>query len=277
MIPHLVNIRYTKFLNEKIGNLFKKDSILFVLKIFEEEFTSNNFSKEYNYLYKLLLCLLEKAHSNFNLINSNTNKNMLISNNITNILNFNTTISISTLLNDNNYYYKLFQSIIDNIFSFYNTSKKSITCQIHVLLAKTFQKLIKLIYKLYKPWSINNKEKINIDKFYDDICNQFLFNIIINQEIGNHIKIEYINIFPYLILYGKNRQFYYNFIEDEIIKSNQFFTRRCSINFIEKCLKICSFKFFIKLNFMEIIYYLIHDENNVISASIVEKILLFHK
>ena len=277
MIPHLVNVRYTKFLHEKIGNLFKKDSILFVLKIFEEEFTSNNFSKEYNYLYKLLLCLLEKAHSNFNLINSNTNKNMLISNNITNILNFNTTISISTLLNDNNYYYKLFQSIIENIFSFYNTSKKSITCQIHVLLAKTFQKLIKLIYKLYKPWSINNKDKINIDKFYDDICNQFLFNIIINQEIGNHIKIEYINIFPYLILYGKNRQFYYNFIEDEIIKSNQFFTRRCSINFIEKCLKIFSFKFFLKLNFMEIIYYLIHDENNVISASIIEKILSFHK
>ena len=61
MIPHLSNIRYTKFLHEKINNLFKKDSIFFVLKIFEEEFTSNNFSKEFNYLYKLLLCLLEKA------------------------------------------------------------------------------------------------------------------------------------------------------------------------------------------------------------------------
>ena len=279
MIPHLANIRYTKFLHEKINNLFKKDSIVFVLKIFEEEFTSNNFSKEFNYLYKLLLCLLEKAHSNYNLINSNTNtnKNICINNNTTNNINCNNNISISTLLNDNNYYYKLFISIIENIFSFYNTSKKSITCQIHVLLAKTFQKLIKLIYKYYKPGAINNKDKINIDKFYDDICNQFLFNIIINQEIGNHIKIEYINIFPYLILYGKNRQTYYNFIEDEIIKSNQFFTRRCSINFLEKCLKIYSFKFFLKLNFVEIIYYLIHDENNVISASIVEKILFFHK
>ena len=277
MIPHLINIRYTKFLYEKINNLFKKDTIIFVLKIFEEEFTSNNFSKEFNYLYKLLFCLLEKAHSNFNIINSNTNKNICTTNNTNNTSNSNNNISMSTLLNDNNYYYKLFQSIIENIFSFYNTSKKSITCQIHVLLAKTFQKLIKLIYKHYKPNTINNKDKINIDKLYDDMCNQFLFNIIKSPEIGNHIKIEYINVFPYLILYGKNRQTYYNFIEDEIIKSNQFFTRRCSINFIEKCLNIYSFKFFLKLNFIEIIYNLIQDENNVISASIVEKILFFHK
>jgi hypothetical protein len=42
-------------------------------------------------------------------------------------------------------------------------------------------------------------------------------------------------------------------------------------------LNIYSFKFFLKLNFIEIIYYLIQDENNVISASIVEKILFFHK
>ena len=74
-------------------------------------------------------------------------------------------------------------------------------------------------------------------------------------EIGNHIKIEYINVFPYLILYGKNRQNYYNFIEDEILKSNQFYTRRCSINFIEKCLKLYSFRLFLKFNFLEIIHY----------------------
>ena len=277
MIPHLVNIRYTKFLYEKINNLFKKETITFVLNIFEEEFTSNNLSKEYNYLYKLLLCILEKAHSNFNMINSNTNKNICINNNTTNNINGCSNVSTATLLNDNNYYYKLFQGIIDNIFSFYNTSKKLITCQIHVLIAKTLQKVIKLIYKHYKPFCMNNKEKINIDKLYDDICNQFLFNIIKNPEIGNYIKIEYIKVFPYLILYGKNRQTYYNFIEDEIIKSSQFFERRCSINFIEKCLHIYSFNFFLKLNFIEIIYYLINDENNIISASIVEKILFYHK
>ena len=46
---------------------------------------------------------------------------------------------------------------------------------------------------------------------------------------------------------------------------------------MEKCLNIYSFKLFLKFNFIEIIYYLIHDENNIISASIIEKILFFHK
>ena len=278
MIPHLRNLKYTKHLYEKISNLFKKESIMILLKIYEDEFILNNFSKNYNYLYKLLFCLLEKGHTNSNIINSSSNKNMNLSNNI-NIINCGKDAnSIATLLNENNYYFKLFQNILESIFSFYNAFPKLITCQIHVLLAKTFQKLIKLIYKFYKPYSPNNKDKITcIDKLYDDMYNTFLFHIIKNSEIGNHIKIEYINVFPYLILYGKNRQIYYNFIEDEILKSNQFFTRRCSINFVEKCLNIYSFKLFLKFNFIEIIYYLIHDENNIISASIIEKILFFHK
>ena len=278
MIPHLRNLKYTKHLYEKISNLFKKESIMILLKIYEDEFILNNFSKNYNYLYKLLFCLLDKGHTNSNIINSSSNKNMNLSNNI-NIINCGKDAnSIATLLNENNYYFKLFQNILESVFSFYNAFPKLITCQIHVLLAKTFQKLIKLIYKFYKPYSPNNKDKITcIDKLYDDMYNTFLFHIIKNSEIGNHIKIEYINVFPYLILYGKNRQIYYNFIEDEILKSNQFFTRRCSINFVEKCLNIYSFKLFLKFNFIEIIYYLIHDENNIISASIIEKILFFHK
>ena len=278
MIPHLRNLKYTKHLYEKISNLFKKESIMILLKIYEEEFILNNFSKNYNYLYKLLFCLLEKGHTNSNIINSSSNKNMNFSNSI-NIINCGKDAnSIATLLNENNYYFKLFQNILESIFSFCNVSPKLITCQIHVLLAKTFQKLIKLIYKYYKPYSPNNKDKITcIDKLYDDMYNTFLSHIIKNSEIGNHIKIEYINVFPYLILYGKNRQIYYNFIEDEILKSNQFFTRRCSINFVEKCLNIYSFKLFLKFNFIEIIYYLIQDENNIISASIIEKILYFHK
>ncbi len=278
MIPHLRNLKNTKHLYEKISNLFKKESIMILLKIYEDEFILNNFSKNYNYLYKLLFCLLDKGHTNSNIINSSSNKNMNLSNNI-NIINCGKDAnSIATLLNENNYYFKLFQNILESVFSFYNAFPKLITCQIHVLLAKTFQKLIKLIYKFYKPYSPNNKDKITcIDKLYDDMYNTFLFHIIKNPEIGNHIKIEYINVFPYLILYGKNRQIYYNFIEDEILKSNQFFTRRCSINFVEKCLNIYSFKLFLKFNFIEIIYYLIHDENNIISASIIEKILFFHK
>ena len=276
MIPNLSILRYTKYLFEKISNLFKKESIISILKIYENEFVSNNFSKNNNYLYKLLYCLLEKGYSNINIINSNTNKNTSV-NNSSNTNNNNNNSNIS-LLNDNNYYFKLFINILESIFSFYNTSPNLITCQIHVLIAKTFQKLIKLIYRYYKPYySQMTKDKINIDKICDDMFNGYLFHIIKNPEIGNHIKVEYINIFPYLILYGKNRQTYYNFIEDEIMKSNQFFNRRCSINFIEKCLKTYSFKLFLKFNFIEIIYYLIHDENNIISASIIEKILLFQR
>ena len=277
MIPHLDNLKFTRFLYEKINNLFKKDSIIFLLKIYENEFTLNEFDNKYNYLYKLLLCILEKGYSNLNYINSITNKNIYLNNNTNININGNNNSSNTTLLNDNNYYYKLFQNILENIISFEKTSPKLITCQIHVLLAKTFQKLIKLIYKYYRPFCQNNKDKITFEKLYEDMFNGYLSHIIKNSEIGNHIKIEYINVFPYLILYGKNRQIYYNFIEDEIIKSNQFFMRRCSINFIEKCFKIYSFQLFLKFNFIEIIYYLIHDENNIISASIIEKIFVFHK
>ena len=277
MIPHLCNLRYTKFLYEKISNLFKKDTIMFLLKIYENEFTLNEFDNKYNYLYKLLLCLLEKGHSNLNYINSISNKNICLNNSTNLNSSGNNNSSNTALLNDNNYYYKLFQNILESIFTFEKSSPKSITCQIHVLLAKTFQKIIKLIYKYYRPFCPNIKDKITFDRLYEDMFNEYLSHIIKSSEIGNHIKIEYINVFPYLILYGKNRQIYYNFIEDEILKSSQFFTRRCSINFIEKCFKIYSFKLFLKFNFIEIIYYLIHDENNIISASIIEKIFIYHK
>ena len=275
MISHLNNLKYAKHLYDKISSLFKKDTILLLLKRYENEFILNNFSEDYNYLYKLLLCLLKKGHSNLSIINSNFNKNISLTSSINSNSGNKEQNPLPCYMNENNYYFKLFQNILESIYSYFHSSPKLITCQMHFLLAKTFQKLIKLIYKYYKPYSMNNKDKIGVDKLYDDMYNNFLVHIIKNVEIGNHIKIEYINIFPYLILYGKNRQNYYNFIEDEIFKSNQFFTRRCSINFIEKCLSVYSFKLFLKLNFMEIIYYLIHDENNIISASIIEKILIF--
>ena len=273
MIPCFNNFKFTKYLCEKLGNLFKKDSILQILNIYENEFTLNNFSKNHNYLYKFLYSILEKGYKNIRNINSSHNKNSFLNNNSYS----NNANAITILLNENNCIFKLFQNLLENIFLIYKTSPKSITCQIHALLAKTLQKLIKLIYKYYKPYSQYNKEKNSADKLYNDIFNEYLINIIKSEDIGNHIKIEYINVIPYLILYGKNRQEYYNFVEDEIMKSNQFFTRRCSINFIEKCLNLYSFKLFLKFHFMEIIFYLINDENSIISSSIIEKIFLYHK
>ena len=271
MIPCINNLNCSKNLYEKIISIFKKDSIIPLLKIYADEFTENNYSKNHNYLYKLLFCLLEKGYNNLININSNSSKNSFINNS----MNGNNPNII--LLTDNNYFFKLFQNILESIFIIYKSSPKLITCQIHVLLAKTFQKIIKVIYKYYKPYSQNNREKNNNDKLFDEIFNDYLIHIIKNDEIGNQIKIEYINVIPYLILYGKNRQNYYNFVEDEVMKSSTFYMRRCSINFIEKCLSIYSFKLFLRFDLMEIIYYLINDENNIISTSIIEKIIPFHK
>ena len=271
MIPCINNLNCSKNLYEKIISIFKKDSIIPLLKIYADEFTENNYSKNHNYLYKLLFCLLEKGYNNLININSNSSKNSFINNS----MNGNNPNII--LLTDNNYFFKLFQNILESIFIIYKSSPKLITCQIHVLLAKTFQKIIKVIYKYYKPYSQNNREKNNNDKLFDEIFNEYLIHIIKNDEIGNQIKVEYINVIPYLILYGKNRQNYYNFVEDEVMKSSTFYMRRCSINFIEKCLSIYSFKLFLRFDLMEIIYYLINDENNIISTSIIEKIIPFHK
>jgi hypothetical protein len=246
MIPCLDNFKYYRHLYEKVSSLFKKDSIVSLLSIYEKEFTNNNLSKNHNYLYNLLYSILEKGCKNMVMINSNNNNKTLYINNTSSGNNSNPN---AELLNYNNYLFRLFQNIIESIFSLNNTTPQLITNQIHVLLAKTFQKLIKLIYRFYKPYSLYSKDRLNVDKLYDDIYNGFLFHIIKNDEIGNHIKLEYINVIPYLILYGKNRQSYYNFVEDEIFKSKQFFTKRCSINFIEKCLSLFSFKLFTKFNF----------------------------
>ena len=261
IIPSLNSLKNSKILYEKINHLFKKDTIINNLKYFEEEYTSNNNSKSHNYLYKLLFCLLQQSE----FILNNINKIMTINNNTSN------------LSQNDNYYIKLFHNILNNIFSCYNQSPKLFTNQIHFLIAMTIQKIIKQIYKYHKCFIQNNKDKSSIDNIYDEIYNNYLFNIIKNQNFGNYIQMEYINIFPYLMLYGKNRHIYFNFIEDQIIKSPLFFTRRYSINFIEKCFNIYSFNLFIKFNLLDLVYNLINDSNNIISASVIDKILLFHK
>ena len=268
IIPCLNNLKNSKCLYEKINNLFKKDSIISILKKYEEEYSANNCSKNNNYFYKFLLCILEQSQT---ICNTNTNKIICLNNTS------NSNSTTSSITQNENYYIKLFHNILGNIFSYYNQTPKVFNNQIHFLIAKTLQKLIKQIYKHHKSFSQNIKDKNSIDKLYDEIFNNYLFNIIKNANFGNYLKVEYINIFPYLILYGRNRQIYLNFIEDEIIKSSQFYTRRYSINFIEKCLNIYSFNLFLKFNLIDIVYNLINDENNIISACIIEKILLFHK
>ena len=80
MIPCINNLNCSKNLYEKIISIFKKDSIIPLLKIYADEFTENNYSKNHNYLYKLLFCLLEKGYNNLININSNSSKNSFINN-----------------------------------------------------------------------------------------------------------------------------------------------------------------------------------------------------
>ena len=277
IIPCLNSLNNSKCLYEKIIHLFKKESLISILKIYENEFTSNSSCKDSNYLYKFFICLLKQSQIAFN-NNNNVNKFISINNNGNNNSNASSTNSVT---NENNYYIKLFHNILENIFFYYNQYPKTFTSQIHFLIAKTLQELIEQVFKYFKTFPLNIKERSSIekmcDKIYDEIFNSYLFNIIKNQKFGNYLKVEYINVFPYLILYGKNRQSYLNFIEEEIINSQQFYTRRYSINFIEQCLNIFSFDFFVKLNLLDILYKLIHDDSNIISASIIEKVLFFLK
>ena len=84
-----------------------------------------------------------------------------------------------------------------------------------------------------------NKIKIkSLDKIYDEIFYNYLTKVINNSKLGNHIRNESIKVIPYLILYGKNRVNYFKYIQEHIIQSKSFFSRRYSIIYLDKCLQI---------------------------------------
>ena len=135
IVPCLHNLKNNKCLYDKMNNLFKKDSIISILSKYEDEYSINNCSKEYNYFYKLLVMLLEESQYIFN------NSNKMCINNSTS-----TTTNTNNFSQNENYYIKLFHNILGNIFSHYNQSPQTFTNQIHFLIAKTLQKIIKF------PW-----------------------------------------------------------------------------------------------------------------------------
>ena len=239
------NFVSNKYIYEKFNNLFKKDLIITVLKYYEISTNTNKkIDKKDNILYQVLFTLLN------------------LSNNYT-----------------NDYYFKLFQNIISNIINYYKYSSDLLRSENHFLIAKTLQKIIKHIYKFFKSTcgNIKEKEKISADKIYDEIFSNLLSKVLLDQKLGNHIKIEYINIFPHLILYGNNRNNYINFIEDEILKSVYFYTRRYSINYLNKCFEVFSINSLIKFGFIDYIFLLINDDNNIISACIINLIFKYRK
>ena len=187
-------------------------------------------------------------------------------------------------------YLKLFYNILNNILQAYNQNSKLFNNNIHLLLCDFFQNIIKKLYKYLKPTMreleklvtnnllLGNRIKIKtLDKIYDDIFTNYLTKVANNRQIGNHIHNELIKIFPYLILYGKNRVSYFRFVQEHFIQSKTYFNRRYSVVFLDKCLEIFSFKMFNKIGLSDFLITLINDENNAISANIINLIYTYNK
>ena len=289
IIPFLSNLKTNRSTFDKVNHLFNKDNIIFALKCYSENIKlieNNGKSKiEDNVLFNYMTFLLKKNYELFkpNISQNNTKPLSPIKKDLSIIMNNN---------NNESYYIKLFYNTLNNIFSSFKDSSKLFTNNIHLLLCDFFQRIIIKIYKYLKPTipntpnSTNNNIYINnnnnsklkpIDKIYEDIFNNYLIKLVDDQQLGNYIKNEIIQVFPYLILYSKNREIYFKFIKENIISSATFFSRRYSIVFLNKCLQIYSFKMFNKIGLLDILLNLVNDENNAISASIINLILIYNK
>ena len=289
VIPFLSNFKSNKTIYDKINHLFNKDNLLFALSCYSDNIKyieKNGRNKiENNILYIFMTFLLKK---NCDLLKPNLNQNNAKP------LSPIKKDQIITLINNNNdnYYIRLFNNILNNIFSLYKEMPKSFNNNIHLLLCDFFQRIIRKIYKYLRPTihniqnTSNNNSYFNnnsnaklkhIDKIYEDIFNNYLTNLVDEQQLGNYIKNKVIEVFPYLILYSKNRQIYFKYIKENIINSSTFFNRRYSIIFFDKCLQIYSFKMFNKIGLLDILLNLVNDNNNAISASIINLIYIYNR
>ena len=276
ILPYLSNFKKNRYLFDKINFLFNNDNIIFALNCYAEKF--NN--EKNNILYNLMCFFLKK--------NIESQKP---SPKPPNLKSISPTKRENSNPNHESHYVKLFNNILNNILHAFNETPNLFDNNIHLLLCDFFQKIIKKIYKYLKPTmrelsnidelllgSNNNKIKIKtIDKIYEDIYLNYLIKLMDNQQLGNHIRNGLIKIFPYLILYGKNRITFFKYIQENIIESKRYFNRRYSVVFLEKCLEIFSFKMFNKIGLSDFLIHLINDENNTISANIINLIYVFNK
>ena len=294
IIPYLINFKNSKCIYEKVNHLFIKENIIFALKCYSENINfneNNNKNKiENNLLYILMNFLLKKNNelffkTNFCLLSSKCLSPIKREQN--NISNNNTNSNIN---NNENYYIKIFYNILNNIFALFNEYPKLFNNNIHLLLCDFFQRIIRKIYKYLKPtlpnlsnlstnniYNNNNSKIKTIDKIYEEIFNSYLIKLVEDQQLGNYVINEIIKVFPYLILYSKERSNYLKFIQDNIIKSSCYFSRRYSIVFLDKCLQIFSFNMFNKIGLLDILLSMINDTNNAISANIINLIYIYSK
>ena len=282
IVPFLSDFRKNRNLYDKFNSLFDIDNIVFALDCYAENFnisSDDKTTKTNNDLYNLMIFFLKK---NFEEQKPSSKPPNLKSH----------PPAIKDGVNHEGKYLKLFYSILSNILQSYNQNPKLFNNNIHLLLCDFFQKIIWQLYKYLKPTmreidkllsnnlllGYGNRIKIKtLDKIYDDIFSNYLIKLANNRQIGNHVHNELIKIFPYLILYGKNRVGYFKYIQEHFIQSKTYFNRRYSVVFLDKCLEIFSFKMFNKIGLSDFLIPLINDENNAISANVINLIYIYNK
>ena len=289
ILPFLTNFEKNRNLFDKINHLFNThENIILALYSYSEKFIDSSEDKnpkKNNLFYNLMHYFLKKnfevqkiiPKSNINISSSSLPKKDI------------------SIINHEGYFLKLFNNILTNIYDTFKLSPKLFNNSVHLLLCDFFQKIIKKLYKYLMPTMREldkliqnnlffenmhmNKIKIkSLDKIYDEIFYNYLTKVINNSKLGNHIRNESIKVIPYLILYGKNRVNYFKYIQEHILQSKSFFSRRYSIIYLDKCLQIFSFKMFNKIGLLDFLITLTEDENNSISAGIVNLIYIYrHK
>ena len=289
ILPFLTNFEKNRNLFDKINHLFNThENIILALYSYSEKFIDSSEDKnpkKNNLFYNLMHYFLKKNFEVQKIIpksNINTSSSSLPKKDI-------------SIINHEGYFLKLFNNILTNIYDTFKLSPKLFNNSVHLLLCDFFQKIIKKLYKYLMPTMREldkliqnnlffenmhmNKIKIkSLDKIYDEIFYNYLTKVINNSKLGNHIRNESIKVIPYLILYGKNRVNYFKYIQEHIIQSKSFFSRRYSIIYLDKCLQIFSFKMFNKIGLLDFLITLTEDENNSISAGIVNLIYIYrHK
>lgn len=289
ILPFLTNFEKNRNLFDKINHLFNAhENIILALYSYSEKFidpSEDKNPKKNNLFYNLMHYFLKKNFEVQKIIpksNINTSSSSLPKKDI-------------SIINHEGYFLKLFNNILTNIYDTFKLSPKLFNNSVHLLLCDFFQKIIKKLYKYLMPTMREldkliqnnlffenmhmNKIKIkSLDKIYDEIFYNYLTKVINNSKLGNHIRNESIKVIPYLILYGKNRVNYFKYIQEHILQSKSFFSRRYSIIYLDKCLQIFSFKMFNKIGLLDFLITLTEDENNSISAGIVNLIYIYrHK
>ena len=281
IIPFLSNLKKNRYIYDKINYLFNIDNIEFALNCYGEMFNNCNSNKNNNILYNLMHFFLKKNI-----------EGQKLSPKLNNIKSSSPPKKDGSNSSHDTPYIRLFNNVFNNIFQLFNEKPNVFNNNMHLLLCDFFQRIIKKIYKYIKPITRDidmfisnnlllggvNKTKIkSVDKLYEDIYHNYLSKLIENRKLGNHILNELIKVFPYLILYGKNRINYYRYIQEHIVQSQLFFFRRYSVIFLEKCLEIFSFKMFNKIGLSDFLIKLINDENNAISANTINLIYVYNK